>query len=293
MIIRFFDPKNDFAFKKLFGTEENKDILIPFLNEMLSEHLDAPIIDVTFTKTIQDPEHPGHKTGIVDVICHDQKGHEYLVEMQTAHDRGYEKRAQFYASRAYQAQLKRGKDYNELKNVYFLAITDFPVFPHDRVKSSHNTLDLEDYANYLTGLNYTFVELSKFHKKSNELVTAFDKWCYFFKNAESTMPEDVALVTVGVPVIERAYQATSVMSWNEDEVAMYDKAEKDERDYASILATAEWKGREKGREEGTFQTKCDIAMALKVSAVPLELIMKATGLSEQEIERLNSSLPLT
>ncbi|MCE2991925.1 MAG: Rpn family recombination-promoting nuclease/putative transposase, partial [Candidatus Jidaibacter sp.] len=108
MISKFLDPKNDFAFKKIFGTEKNKDILIHFLNDIVNFKQGGPIQDVTFLKTIQDPETAAQKTSIVDILCKDEKGNQYIVEMQVAKEKGFEKRAQYYASKAYISQAYEG-----------------------------------------------------------------------------------------------------------------------------------------------------------------------------------------
>src|SRR5216683_2359883 len=110
MFTKFLDPKNDVAFKKIFGTEKNKDILIHFLNDMVTFREKSPIQDVTFLKTIQDPEVAAKKTSVVDILCRDEKGNQYIVEMQVAKEKGFEKRALYYASKAYVSQMvKRGQ----------------------------------------------------------------------------------------------------------------------------------------------------------------------------------------
>ena len=115
MLTKFLDPKNDVAFRRIFGTERNKDILIDFLNDMITFKEKATITDVTFLKTIQDPEVAARKTSVVDVLCTDQNGHTYVVEMQVAKEKGFEKRAQYYAAKAYASQLKVAGKYYTLK----------------------------------------------------------------------------------------------------------------------------------------------------------------------------------
>src|ERR1700684_2428197 len=108
MLFKFLDPKNDFAFKKIFGTEKNKDILIHFLNDMITFKEEACIKDVIFLKTVQDPETIANKTSIVDILCTDEKALHYIVEMQVAKEKGFEKRAQLYAAKAYCSQNHLG-----------------------------------------------------------------------------------------------------------------------------------------------------------------------------------------
>ena len=142
MLSKFLDPKNDVAFKKIFGTEKNQDILIHFLNDMLVFKAGKPITQVTFLKTVQDPEIAAKKTSIVDVMCADDVGNQYIVEMQVAEGDTFIKRAQYYAAKAYSSQLKVAGKYHTLKEIIFLAITNFIMFPKKKeFKSNHVILD--------------------------------------------------------------------------------------------------------------------------------------------------------
>src|ERR1700719_4841679 len=144
MFNKFLDPKNDIAFKKIFGTEKNKDILIHFLNDIITFKENSPIQEVIFLKTVLDPETALKKTSIVDILCKDEKGNQYIVEMQVAKEKGFEKRAQYYASKAYISQANKGGEYHDLKEVIFLAISDFVMFPQKTAyKSDHVILDKE------------------------------------------------------------------------------------------------------------------------------------------------------
>jgi len=161
MLSKFLDPKNDVAFKKIFGTEKNKEILIHFLNDMLTFQGNRAIKDVTFLKTIQDPETAANKTSIVDILCKDKKGNQYIVEMQVAKEKGFEKRAQYYASKAYISQTHIGGKYHDLKEIIFLAISDFIMFPKkEGFKSDHVILDKKSYENDLKDFSFTFLSIS-------------------------------------------------------------------------------------------------------------------------------------
>ena len=205
MIEKFLDPKNDFAFRKIFGSEKNKDILIHFLNDVLTFKERAPIKDVTFLKTIQDPETAAQKTSIVDVLCTDEKGNRYIVEMQVAEEKGFIKRAQYYASKAYVSQaVKRGK-YHDLKEIIFLAIADFIMFPNKKQwKSEHVILDKDSYEHDLKDFSFTFLELPKFPHKIEQLSTLEEKWMYFFKYAHKTSPDELKKLVYHAPIIKKA-----------------------------------------------------------------------------------------
>ncbi len=184
-VSKFLDPKNDFAFKRIFGTEKNQDILIHFINDVLGFEGSEKVKEVTFLKTAQDPDISFRKQSLVDVLCTDETGRQYIIEMQVAKTSGFEKRAQYYAAKAYGQQLAIGGDYDQLKEIIFIAITDFLMFP-DKADyySAHCVLDKKTYSHDLKDFSFTFLELPKFHKTIDELETLTEKWCYFFKHAE-------------------------------------------------------------------------------------------------------------
>ncbi len=175
---KFLDARNDYAFKRIFGTEKNKDILIHFLNDILAFTGLAAIHDVEFLATILDPEIAAKKQSIVDVLCKDSQGSRYIIEMQFTKTKGFEKRAQYYAAKAYIKQANKGEEYHNLKEVIFIAIADFILFPNKQAyKSDHVTLDEITYENDLKDFSFTFVELPKFKKtKEDQLENIVEKW---------------------------------------------------------------------------------------------------------------------
>jgi predicted transposase/invertase (TIGR01784 family) len=308
---KFLDPKNDVAFRKIFGTEKNKDILIHFLNDIITFNNHLKIVDVSFLKTIQDPETASKKSSIVDIFCKDQKGNSYIVEMQIAKEKGFAKRAQYYASKAYVSQACAGGKYHNLKEIIFLAISDFVMFPKKkRFKSDHVILDNESHENDLKDFYFTFLELPKFKKSIDELENMVDKWCYFFKNAEKTSDEELHKIIGQDPIIERAYHELDRFGWTDEELHTYDQAEKHA---GALLAALEQKfdegktegekiGIEKGEKIGIEkgerigiekgEKKNQILTAKKCLAmnVDIKLIQEITGLSKKEIEKLKKEI---
>ena len=313
MLGKFLDPKNDVAFRKIFGSEKNQDILIHFLNDILVFNGKDPICAVTFLKTIQDPEIASKKTSIVDILCTDDKGCNYIVEMQVAGTTGFEKRAMHYASKTYCSQANIGDKYHDLKEVIFLAIADYVMFPEKKsYKSDHVILDKETYEHDLKDFSFTFIELPKFLKTVDELSTLGEKWCYFFKHAEETSPEDLKKLIGSDEIIERVYQELNRFFWNEEELLAYDRAEKAKNDYLSSMekkfmdgkAEGEAEGEARGRaeerakaeeEKAALQAKAeqeklsaikDVARNLLKLGVSIPVIQSTTQLSKEEIERL-------
>lgn len=165
MISSFLDPKNDFCFYQIFGTEKNKDILIHFLNDILGYKGDDKVSEVEFLPSNQNPEIAAYRKSIVDVMCKSQKGEKFIVEMQVGKHEGFEKRAQFYAARAYSHQVvtededhKNMDVYAKLKGVIFLAIANFTMFPDKKAwKSKHRILDTITYQNDLQDFHFIFI----------------------------------------------------------------------------------------------------------------------------------------
>jgi len=297
MLSKFLDPKNDVAFKKIFGTQKNQDILIHFLNDVLIFKNKSPIREVSFLKTIQDPETAASKTSIVDILCKDEKGNTYIVEMQVAAEKGFEKRAQYYASKAYISQAKSGSIYQDLKEVIFLAIADYVMFPEKKeYKSDHVILDRKSYEQDLKDFSFTFIELPKFTKTIDELSSLLEKWCYFFKHAEETKESELKKIVGSDSILERAYEELNRFSWNEEELLTYDQMEKYQWAHQASMdkkfeegeSHGLAKGLAKGRSEGRAEAILGTARALLKQGVDPAVIQSATGLSKEEIASLQA-----
>jgi len=327
MLSKFLDPKNDVAFKRIFGNEKNQDILIHFLNDVLVFREKSPIQEVKFLKTIQDPDIRSKKTSIVDILCTDENGCKYIVEMQVAGTAGFEKRAQYYAAKAYSSQANIGDEYHTLKEVIFLAIADYIMFPEKKeYKSDHVIFDKKTYEHDLKDFSFTFIELPKFTKTIDELSTLQEKWCYFFKHAEETSPNDLKKLVGNDDIIERVYQELDRFYWNEQELLDYESAEKAKKDFLASMRKqfkdGEIEGIAKGKaeertkaeqekaelqakaelekaelqakaelEKAELQAKAELAVKeiarhLRIQGVSTSVIHLTTKLSKEEIESL-------
>jgi predicted transposase/invertase (TIGR01784 family) len=311
MIAQFLDPKNDVAFRKIFGSEKNKDILIKFLNDMIVFKEKKPIEEVTFLKPIQDPLIAQKKTSIVDVLCADGLGNTYIVEMQVAKDKGFEKRAQYYAAKAYCSQLDVNGKYEQLKEVIFLAITNFVMFPEKTAyKSDHIILDKETHEHNLKDFSFTFLELPKVKKTFQDSVSMIEKWAYFFNNAKNTTEEEAEILLESTNPLSRAYCELMQFSWTEQEYTAYEQLKKKEDDLVACMdqkldegiEIGEVKGIKKGIKIGEAKgikigeakgikigekkAKMQMAKDLLKAGVKIEVIMSASQLSREEIEAL-------
>ena len=289
---RYLDPKNDFAFKRIFGREENKDILISFLNDILDHDHVGKIVDVEFLSPVQDPDIVAKKQSILDVLCRDQEGAQYIVEMQVAKTEGFEKRAQYYAAKAYSAQLLDGERYERLKEVIFIAITDFVMFPEkEAVKSDHILLDKETGTHDLRDLYFTFIELPKFEKGIEELEGNIERWYYYLKHAPETVKEVYQELIKDTPSLARAYEQLERASWSVEELRVYEQVLKIDRDNAAAwrykLKEAEKKGEKRGEKIGEKRgEKKGIAIGEKKRALEIAHQMLSKGYKLAEIQLL-------
>ena len=275
MLSKFLDPKNNFAFRKIFGYEKNKDILIHFLNDMITFKERSPIESLTFLKTNQDPEIAHYRNSSVDILCKDKNGNTYIVQMKVAKEKGFEKRAQCYASKAYISQVRIGGEYQDLKEVIFLAISDFIIFPNkNEYKSDHVILDRESHENDLKDFSFTFIELPKFNKSEAELSSNIDQWIYFIKNAENL---EVIPDQIEDEGLKKAYLDAAKHNWTKLELDAYDYVlmrEQDERGRMTFVLN---------------KSKKEIAINFLKVGLSVEDTAQGTGLPTDQVQKLIST----
>lgn len=289
-ISKYLDPKNDIAFKKIFGTEKNKDILIHFLNDVLGFSEEDKIINIEFCCTFQIPDNKEQKTSIVDILCEDEKGIKYIVEMQVLKHKRFEKRAQYYAAKSYSSQATIGDQYYNLKKVIFIGIANCVIFPDKtEYKSRHLTLDEKTLTNDLEDLQYIFIELPKFHKNKEEIFSIEEKWCYFFKHAQETTEQDLLKIIGNDKILGKAYTELNKFHWTQEELLAYEELRRIEMDRIALrdqelddLKEAEEKIRKEGIELGIEKT----ARNLLKKGYEMSEIVEITGLSKEHIEKL-------
>ena len=215
----FLDPTNDVAFRRIFGNENKKNILISFLNSVLGFAGDKEIVDVALLNTNQVPKIIGLKETILDVRCTDQRGVSYIVEMQIAKPSQFEKRVLYYTSKAYTNQIESGDQYPALNQVIFIGIVNFNMFDGEHYISNHLILDEATGENKLQDFRFCFVELPKFNLNEDELQTVAEKWIYFFKNAK-----DLQIIPSRIKdqnIID-AFDVLERYGWTKQELELYD-----------------------------------------------------------------------
>jgi predicted transposase/invertase (TIGR01784 family) len=271
----YLDPTNDIAFKKIFGNENKKEILISFLNNILELQGNKLITDITILNPYQVPKIAELKETILDVRCKDKRGISYIVEMQIAKPSAFDKRILYYTSKAYVSQIEIGDDYPILNQVIFLGILYFEMFEGKHYVSNHLILDEKTFENRLKDFRFCFVELPKFNKTEDELETIEDKWIFFLKNAKNlkVIPQKLQ-----EKEIKEAFEVLNRFNWTKEELEIYDTIAVYRQDERGRI--------EQARIEGRFEEKKEIAKNLLLANVDIEIIIKTTGLSKKEIENL-------
>jgi len=244
------NPRVDFVFKKLFGTEESKDILIDLINSIVSEK--DTVSDLELRNPYNEKQFLEDKRSVLDIKARSAQGKWYDIEMQVLPEDWFAKRSLYYWSRLYSEQLQEGKHYRDLTKTICINILNFSQL-HDE-PSYHNVYKVKNITSnseLLDEFELHFIELRKYDESlADSLKTALDRWVNFLKLAgvydSETMPEELK----ASPPVRKAMNLLERLSATKEERAIYDDRLKWIRDVESSLETMEQRGRELGRAEG-------------------------------------------
>lgn len=281
---RYINPYTDFGFKKLFGTEMNKDLLISFLNALFMGK--RHVKDVSYLP-MENFGTYGSRRAIFDVYCEDEDGSKYIVEMQNVYQQFYKDRSIYYATFPIQEQAKRGDwDFN-LHAVYTVGILNF-VFREDEYSPDclHHEVMLMDTQTkqiFSDKLTFIYLEMPKFHKTEDELETMFDKWLFVLSNLSRLFERPKALQE---KIFTKLFEQAEIARFTPEERKAYEDNAKAYRDVNNAIVTAKKEGKMEGKEEGKIEERIEIARNLIEMGLPIENIMKATKLTAEEINNL-------
>ena len=280
---RYVNPYTDFGFKKLFGTELNKGLLISLLNALFDRSAqqspDEPrqvVKDLRYLPT-EKMDAYGLRRAVFDVYCEGENGEKFIVEMQKASQDFFKDRSVFYSAFPIIEQGKIGSEWDfHLSAVYTIGILNF-VFPGDEYDKDcfhHEVklIDVEDKHIFYDKLTYVYLEMPKFNKTEDQLVSMYDKWLFVLKNLTRLMERPAALQE---RVFTRLFEQAEIARFTPDESRIYEESLKQYRDLRNVVSSAERRGREEGKQE--------VASRLKNMGISIEQIKEATGLSAEEI----------
>jgi len=284
--MRFADPKNDIAFKKIFGDENKTSVLISFLNSILDFKDTKQIKSLTIVNPCQVPKIEDLKNTILDIKAINQDDEEFIVEMQVEKDINFAKRSLYYTSKSYVNQLDKAEKYPTLKKVYFIGILDFAIFETDDYLSRHLILDSKTHKQELKDFEFNFIELKKFDLSLQECDTLAKKWIYFIQNAENLklIPKEYE----NIDEFKLAFESAKIYNWDKDELEVYDYVSIQEGKRLSELETAKLDGIEQGIEQGKLKEKLEIARKSLEQGLDLDTIKIITGLNNSELESITN-----
>ncbi len=280
----FINPKTDYAFKKIFGSSDSKDILISFLNAIIYDG-NPTIEDLEIIDPNLPPQVEGLKDSSLDVKAKLADDTLVIIEMQVLNVESFGQRILYNAAKTYASQLQKGQGYRMLRPVIALTITDFEMF-----KNTNNLISRFVYKEEISNLPYpdndlklVFVELPKFTKTVDRLETLADKWLYFMKYAVTIT--EIPPVMDSIPEIHQAFDIADRVHLSPEEIANIERQEMFIYDQQGTIIKAVQEGRQEGRQE----EKQTIARQL-LDRLDDATIAQITGLSVQDVQNLRSQV---
>jgi len=276
---KYINPFTDYGFKRLFGEEPNKDLLLDFLNELLKEE-QGQITELTYLKNENLSTTELNRKAIFDLYCTNERGEKFIVELQKTKQKFFKDRTLYYSTFPIREQAVIVSDWNfELKKVYTIAILDF-VFDEDqnepnKLRYDIKLTDIQTKKVFYDKLTFIYLEMPKFNKVAEDLETRFDKWLFILKNLHKLerVPDKLK-----ENIFLKLFETAEIAKFSQSEYQEYEDSLKYYRDIKNSLDTA--------REEGERKKQIEIARTGLKEGLSVEIIMKLTGLSKEEIEKL-------
>lgn len=276
---RYINPYTDFGFKKLFGEEGNKDLLIDFLNQLLPEH--HQIGELYFRNTEGLADIVVERKAVFDIYCVALTGERFIVEMQKAKVKYFKDRALFYVTFPIREQSEKGNWDFRLQPVYFIAILDFIYDEEEERQKFRRDVSLKDQDGqiFFEKLHFKFLQMPLFTKQEHDLESKFDKWCYFLKNLVSF---DHIPAILNEPIFQKAFHVAEVANLDVQQRENYEQSLMQYWDWYSVWQTA----LEEQNTQAEKNARKAIALAMKQKGYPTAEIVELTGLSPEQIEKI-------
>ena len=277
---RLLNPKIDFVFKKIFGSEKHPGVLISFLNAVLKPKNN--ITDVEIKNTDIDKQYIDDKFSRLDVKAVTSKNEIINIEIQLKNEYNMIQRSLYYWSKLYEEQLEEGDRYDKLCRTVCINILDFKYLKNDRFHNGYRLKEIETNEELTDLEEIHFIEIPKLKKINSEkdIVDVLEGWVEFLRDPESEVVRKLEMTN---KEIREAKDELYRLSMDEKERALYFIREKSIRDEISALANAEEKGMERGIKKGERNKAIEIAKSL-LDVLDIETISIKTGLSIKEIE---------
>jgi predicted transposase/invertase (TIGR01784 family) len=315
MRAKYVNLFTDFGFKKIFGEEANKNLLVDFLNALLP--VTSHIKDLTFKNTEQLGQTDEERKVVYDIYCENEAGEKFIVELQKAKQNFFKERTIYYSTFPIREQGEKGHWNYNLKAVFCIGILDFTFSDYKNEDEKNQVVHEIKLRNpegktFYDKLTYIYLEMPNFRKTEAELKTRLDQWLYFINNLEDF--QSIPLIFKNEVVFLEAFEKAELAKFNQTEMAAYEANLKPFRDLFAVLETAKEEAEKKGWLEGQLKGQLEgqlkgqlkgeiigeikgeiigeikgiakVAKAMKENGISIDLVHKTTGLSEEEINRL-------
>ena len=280
---KFINPFTDVGFKRIFGQEINKDLLIDFLNALLEG--ERQVKDIQFLDKELLPMYENDRRLIYDVYCTDENGEQFIVEMQNKEHVNFRERTIFYLSQAIARQGEKGVDWRfDLKAVYGVFFLNFMLTDLPRKLRTDIVLaDRDTHEQFSDKMRYIFLQLPLFTKEESECDTDFERWIYVLKNMETLQRLPFKARNA---VFQKLEEIVDIAAMSKEDRMKYDESIKVYRDRLAIIEYERRKGLAEGLAKGERNKQIEIACNLKRMGLATETIAQATGLAPEAIEQL-------
>jgi len=294
---KYIDPFTDFGFKKLFGEECNKDLLLDFLNELLHQK-EGKIVSLSYLKSEKLGVSEESRKAVFDLHCENERGEKFIVELQKTKQEYFKDRALYYSTFPIAEQAIPGEWNFQLKAVYTIAILNF-VFEEDKNdlhKYRYDVMlsDIDTHKIFYDKLTFIYLEMPKFTKEVDELETHFEKWMYVLKNLKrlDSIPDRLR-----EKVFEKIFTTAEIAKLTPEEYKAYVDSLNSYRDLKNSLDYARAEGLAEGlrdlknclddaKSEGKTEEKFEVARNAKSLGLSIEQIQQLTNLTREEIEKI-------
>lgn len=269
---KYINPYTDFGFKKLFGEEGTKDLLIDFLDQLLPAH--HQIADLEFRNVESVPELPYERKTFFDIHCTSTTGERFIVEMQKAKVKFFKDRSLFYTTFPIREMALKG-DWNfRLEPIYFVAILDFEYDEEEEKRKFFREVALRDQDGevFYDKLHFKFLQMPLFTKSEMELETRFDKWCYFLKNLESF---DHIPGILNEPLFQKAFNLAELANMSAEQYDIYTTSLLQYLEFKNVIETAVDTAVEEaklGMIKNMIEEGLDDTTICRISGLPIEII---------------------
>ena len=285
--MKYLNPFTDFGFKKLFGDESNKDILMDFLNTLLQDE-QSTIVNLTFIKNEQLGDQELDRRAIFDLYCENEQGEKFIVELQKTKQNFFKDRSVYYSTFPIREQAKKGEWNYQLEAVYTIGILDF-VFDEDKDDPDKllykiKLTDVETQKIFYDKLTFVYLEMPKFTKSIDELENHFDRWLYVIRNLSrlESYPEQLQ-----EKIFKKFFEVAEIGQLNQEARDAYDRSLKYYWDMNntidSVKNDAYKEGRKAGKQEGIRENAIATAHKLKQMNLPIPQIAATTNLTLDEL----------